>query len=243
MFAAPFLVPRQGPLTAVLRLAPAAPSFSSSWPAGFARTSAAAWRAACAAGPRAGARGGGARAFATSAGAPSGSPPGGAAPAPPPASPGYTVTEVSLEPAARSRRSASALAVVGHVKGHTKKLSPVARHVAGRSVSEALVALALSPSRRAPYVARALNRAVNAARGPSGLPPAAFKVAAAWTGKHTAMPRVRHHSKGRAGRASKRTSKVWVRVAAMAPAEAARLNRYTVANTPASIARLDPRGY
>jgi len=205
------------------------------WPAaGSGASGLFAWRAAAAAA--------GSRALAAAAAAPAaGAPP--PPPLPPPAPSAYTVTEVSLEPAARSRRTASALAVVGHVKGHTKKLSPVARHVAGRSVSDALVQLALSPSRRAPAVARALNRAVNAARGPSGLPPAAFKVAAAWTGKHAASPRVRHHSKGRAGRASKRTSKVWVRVAAMAPAEAARLNRYTTANTPAGIARLDPRGY
>lgn len=103
--------------------------------------------------------------------------------------------------------------------------------------------MAFSPARRAPQVTRAINRAVNKARGPSGLPTSAFKVVQAWTGKHTASQRIRHHSKGRAGKGSKRTSKLWVKVTAMNPTEAGKLNRFTSRPTPDTIAALDPRAY
>lgn len=118
-----------------------------------------------------------------------------------------------------------------------------ALQVVGKSVSEALAQMAFNPTRRAPTVTRAITRAVNAARGPSGLPIAAFKVVQAWTGKHTSSPRIRYHSKGRAGRASKRTSKLWVKVRAMSPAEADKLNRFKLAPSAASIAALSPRAY
>jgi ribosomal protein L22 len=104
--------------------------------------------------------------------------------------------------------------------------------------------MALSPSRRAPYVSRAINKAVNAARGPSGLPVSAFKIEQAWTGKHTASPRIRHHSKGRAGRAYKRTSKVWVKVRVMSEEESKKMNRFKGTQpTATSIAALDARAY
>lgn len=182
-----------------------------------------------------------------------------------PKDPGYTITEIAVEKSGKSKRT-HATGMVEYVKGHTKKLNPLARQVrsgsrvrrcsiplfshtlrltqvAGKSVAEALAQMAFSPSRRAPQLTRAITRAVNAARGPSGLPVAAFKVEQAWTGKHTASQRIRFHSKGRAGRASKRTSKVWVRVAAMSAAEAAKKNRFTAMPTPESIAALDPRAY
>jgi ribosomal protein L22 len=115
--------------------------------------------------------------------------------------------------------------------------------VVGKSVSEALAQMAFNPSRRAPALTRAITRAVNAARGPTGLAIGAFKVLQAWTGKHTESPRIRYHSKGRAGRGTKRTSKLWVKVKAMTPVEATKLNRWTVAPSAATMAALDPRAY
>lgn len=48
----------------------------------------------------------------------------------------------------------------------------------------------------------------------------------AWTGKHRTTPRIRHHSKGRAGIAHKRTSMFSVLLREMNPEEAKTLHTY-----------------
>jgi hypothetical protein len=66
----------------------------------------------------------------------------------------------------------------------------------------------------------------------------------AWTGKHISSPRLRYHSKGRAGRSHYRTSTLNVRVREMTPEEAEKKARFTkTLPTPESIAKLDPRAY
>lgn len=66
----------------------------------------------------------------------------------------------------------------------------------------------------------------------------------AWTGKVMSMPRLRHHSKGRAGFAHKRVSRLDIRVREMTPEEYSAKRRFVrTVNTPEKIAGLDPRGY
>ena len=100
------------------------------------------------------------------------------------------------------------------------------------------------PKRAAP-VKTAVQRACWNADFYHNLPPAALMVDRAWTGKNIQAPRVRHHSKGRAGMAHYRTSQVTVRVRAMEPAEAEALVKFPAhkAPGPEARARLDPRGY
>jgi ribosomal protein L22 len=96
------------------------------------------------------------------------------------------------------------------VKGHTKKLNPVARLVTGMGVNEALAQLAFSASSRALAVSKVLERAIKKADIDHGLKRGDLVVEAAWTGKHVSYPRLRHHAKGRGGKSFKRTSQVSV---------------------------------
>jgi ribosomal protein L22 len=112
-------------------------------------------------------------------------------------------------------------------------------------VNEALAQMAFSPSSRSEPATRAIKRAVNQASAFHGLNTSALLVEAAWTGKHLSAPRIRHHSKGRAGRAAKRTSQLSVRLREMTPDEASKKNKFTrvferLAETRAA---LDPRAY
>jgi ribosomal protein L22 len=152
--------------------------------------------------------------------------------------PAYTIDEISTTSVV-----ARALGRVRHVRGHTKKLSPLARQVAGLSVPEALAQMAFSPRQRSEAVRDALRRAVGSAETYHGLSAAKLMIEAAWTGKHQSSPRIRHHSKMRAGRAHKRTSQLTVRVREMTPEESDKLVRFKGRPTPDSIAKLDPRGY
>ena len=161
-----------------------------------------------------------------------------AAPAAASASPAYTVDEV-----ASSSVAARALGRVRNVRGHTKKLNPLARQVAGLSVPEALAQMAFSSRQRSEAVRNALRRAVGSAETYHGLSAPKLMVEAAWTGKHQSSPRIRHHSKMRAGRAHKRTSQLTVRVREMTAAETDKLVRFKERPTPESRAKLDPRGY
>lgn len=66
----------------------------------------------------------------------------------------------------------------------------------------------------------------------------------AWTGKHMTSPRLRHHSKGRAGRSHWRTSTINVRVREMTPQEAIDKKRFASAQPSAERrAALDFRSY
>ncbi len=166
-----------------------------------------------------------------------------AAAAPTPATPAYVIQELPAAPASAAPRGTS---VVRSIRGHAKKLSPLARQVAGLGVNEALAQLAFSSSQRAQHVARAVARACKQVELFHGLPRGDLMVEAAWTGKHTSSPRIRHHSKMRAGRAHKRTSQVTLRVRAMSGAEAAAKNRFPApggASAKAAKAALSPRGY
>jgi ribosomal protein L22 len=159
------------------------------------------------------------------------------------AQPAYVIQELPAAPTAAVPRGTS---VVRSIRGHAKKLSPLARQVAGLGVNEALAQLAFSSSQRAQHVARAVARACKQVELFHGLPRGDLMVEAAWTGKHTSSPRIRHHSKMRAGRAHKRTSQVTLRVRAMSPAEAAKRNRFPsagAAEAASARAALSPRGY
>lgn len=69
-------------------------------------------------------------------------------------------------------------------------------------------------------------------------------VEAAWTGKHLSSPRIRHHSKGRAGRSHKRTSMLSIRLREMTTEEAIKKNKFRkTLPTLESISSLSPRGY
>jgi ribosomal protein L22 len=178
------------------------------------------------------------RAFSASSAAvaPGGAASGGGA-APP--SPGYVIQELP-EPAQSGTPRGSS--VVRSIRGHTKKLSPLARQVAGLSVNEALAQMAFSSSQRARDVSKAVARACKQVELFHGLPKNELMVEAAWTGKHTSSPRLRHHSKMRAGRAHKRTSQLSLRVRKMTAEEAGKLNRFQAgAKVPKEA--LNPRGY
>ena len=131
------------------------------------------------------------------------------------------------------------------VRGHTKKLNPVSRQVIGLSVNEAMAQMAFSSSTRAEAVSRVLVRASKQAELFHQLKRSELMVEAAWTGKQDCSRRVRHHSKGRAGMAHKRTSQISVRLRKMTGEEAEKLNKFKgLGVMPAeSRASLDPRGY
>ena len=66
----------------------------------------------------------------------------------------------------------------------------------------------------------------------------------AWTGKHMSSPRLRYHSKGRAGRSHYRTSMLSVRLREMTAEEAQAKARFAqVAPSAERKAKLDPRAY
>jgi large subunit ribosomal protein L22 len=98
------------------------------------------------------------------------------------------------------------------VKGHTKKLNPIARLVTGLSVSKALGQLAFSASSRALAVSKVIERALVQANIEHGLQRNDLIIESAWTGKHISYPRLRHHAKGRGGKSFKRTSQISISV-------------------------------
>ena len=155
------------------------------------------------------------------------------------AAPAYTISELPQSAAETPR----ALGRVRNVRGHSKKLDSLARQVRQLSVNEALAQMAFSARSRSSDVRDALIRASREAAAYHGLPKSRLMVEAAWTGKHQSSPRIRHHSKMRAGRSHKRTSQLSVRVREMTDAEAAKKNKFKQMPTPESIARLSPRGY
>jgi len=134
-------------------------------------------------------------------------------------------------------------AALRSVKGHTKKLNPVARLVSGLGVPEAVAQLAFSASQRAAAVRKVIEKAVKRAELEHGLPRDRLVVEAAWTGKHMRFPRIRHHAKGRGGKSFKRTSMVSVSLREAAPEEARRLSRFGPAAGAARRELLDVRGY
>ena len=178
------------------------------------------------------------RSFSASA-ASSGAPAAAAAPAP--AAPAYTISELPTPTTAVA--AARALGRVRNVRGHSKKLDSLARQVRLLSVNEALAQMAFSARARANDVRKALLRASREAEVYHGLTKSKLMVEAAWTGKHQSSPRIRHHSKMRAGRSHKRTSQLTLRVREMTAAEAEKKNKFKNLPTKESIAKLSPRGY
>jgi large subunit ribosomal protein L22 len=157
----------------------------------------------------------------------------------------YIVTEAEVPEAEaeESQKVRRGWFVMKGIRGHTKKLSPLARQVAGKSVSEALVQMAFSKEKRPKSVKTAIERAVLNADFYHSLSPDKLLVERAWTGKQLTSVRVRHHSKGRAGMAHWRTSMLTVRLREMDADEATRLNRYKSLPSAGTKAKLDPRGY
>ena len=157
------------------------------------------------------------------------------------ATPSYVIEELPQGPS--SNAIPRSQGKVKGVRGHTKKLNPVARQVTGLSVNEAMAQMAFSSSNRAEAVSRVLVRASKQAEIFHQLKRAELMVEAAWTGKQSCSRRIRHHSKGRAGLAHKRTSQISVRLRKMTSEEAEKLNKFKRMGTLESRAALDPRGY
>ena len=134
-------------------------------------------------------------------------------------------------------------AALRSVRGHTKKLNPVARLVRGLGVPEAVAQLAFNASQRAAAVRKVIEKAVKRAELEHGLPRDRLVVEAAWTGKHMRFPRISHHAKGRGGQSAKRTSMVSVSLREAAPEEARRLARFSPSAGAARRELLDARGY
>ena len=115
--------------------------------------------------------------------------------------------------------------------------------IVGLSVPEAMAQMSFSLRKRAQPVQTALQRACWNADFYHNLPPSALMVDRAWTGKELSAPRIRHHSKGRAGMAHFRTSMLTVKLRAMNPTEADKLLKFP-ASPPAGLdKKLDPRAY
>jgi len=118
--------------------------------------------------------------------------------------------------------------------------------IAGKTVNEALAQMVFSQQSRATAAKTALERAVLNADFYHGLTRDQLLVERAWTGRHLQSPRIRYHSKGRAGRSHWRTSMLTVRVREMTSREAAEKAQFTK-RSPAAItaakAALSPRGY
>ena len=160
-------------------------------------------------------------------------------------SPLYTISELPVDATSIGGVAAIARAQgrVRNVRGHSKKLDSLARQVRLLSVNEALAQMSFSARARATDVRTALLRASREAEVYHGLPKSKLMVEAAWTGKHQSSPRIRHHSKMRAGRSHKRTSQLTLRVREMTETEAAKKNKFKRLPTTESIAKLSPRGY
>ena len=115
--------------------------------------------------------------------------------------------------------------------------------VVGLSVPEALAQMAFAQPVRAASLKTAIQRAAWNADFYHNVPPAALMVDRAWTGKELCAPRIRHHSKGRAGRSHYRTARLTVRLRAMTPAEADALVKFPRLPSPETRAALHRRGY
>jgi len=127
--------------------------------------------------------------------------------------------------------------------GHTaaaRSLAPA--QLVGKSVNEALAQMAFSQQSRARAAKTVVERALLNADFYHGLGREALMVERAWTGRHLQSPRIRYHSKARAGRSHWRTSMLTVRVREMNAVEAASLNKFATARAEKRAA-LDPRGY
>ena len=114
--------------------------------------------------------------------------------------------------------------------------------IVGLSVNEALAQMSFHVKRRGKAVGMAVERAAWNADFHHDVRREALMVDQAWTGKQLQMPRIRYHSKGRAGRSHYRTSMLTVRLREMTPEERAKRRSFTKP-TPEARAALSPRGY
>lgn len=103
--------------------------------------------------------------------------------------------------------------------------------------------MSFAQPRRAAEVKVAIQRACWNADFYHNLPPSALMVDSAWTGKQLSSPRIRHHSKGRAGLAHFRTSMLTVKLRPMSLAEADKLVKFPTLPSAETKAKLSPRGY
>jgi len=113
-------------------------------------------------------------------------------------------------------------------------------------VNEVLSQMAFSHQKRAGVMRVAVERAVMNADFYHNLSADQLLVERAWTGKGFSSPRVRYHSKGRAGRSHYRTSRVTVFLREMTPAEQekkARFGKWAAMTLAERKAKLDPRAY
>jgi large subunit ribosomal protein L22 len=159
-----------------------------------------------------------------------------------PSKPSYTITEAPIEPVKDEKKIKRGIFKLSNIPGHTKKLNPLARQIVGRSVNEAIAQMAFAPQSRAKLVKQAIEKAAVNADFYHDVSKEDLLVERAWTGKQFMSPRVRYHSKGRAGRSYFRTSTVWVRLREMLLDEKEKLNKFK-SNKITKKESLSPRGY
>ena len=165
-----------------------------------------------------------------------------------PAAPAYTISELpaslaSVGGAGPSSSVRRGWFVLRNIHGHSKKLNPLARQIAGLSVPEALAQMAFSPARRARAVREAVTKATWNADFYHALPPEKLMVERAWTGNGLRAPRIVYHARGKSGRAHYRTTSLSVRLREMSPQEEEALVKFKTRPTAESRARLDARAY
>ena len=114
--------------------------------------------------------------------------------------------------------------------------------IVGLRAHEAITQLAYSARKRGKVLRLAVERAVQNADQYHELAANELTVEKVWTGKHLTSPRVRHHSKGRAGRSHYRTSMVTVQLREAGEGAPGRAPKFKLP-TAASRARLNPRAY
>lgn len=110
-------------------------------------------------------------------------------------------------------------------------------------MNEALAQMAFLAKRRGRAVGSAVERAAWNADFHHDVRREDLLVDAAWTGKQFTQPRIRYHSKGRAGRAHMRTSMFTVKLREMTAEERVARQKFPWRATDATRAKLDPRGY
>eukprot|EP01138_Halocafeteria_seosinensis_P008156 gb/GECG01008336.1/.p1 GENE.gb/GECG01008336.1/~~gb/GECG01008336.1/.p1 ORF type:complete len:224 (+),score=15.82 gb/GECG01008336.1/:1-672(+) len=165
---------------------------------------------------------------------------------PPGPSGGYTVEEVvepeeQIEAPPGSRLS---WYVKRRIKGHTKKLSLLARQIRGLGVNEAIAQMRFSEKRRGAIVGQAIKRASQKADFYHDLSTDHLLVHNAYVGKDGPQPkRPNIHARARMGIERLRYSRLTVVLRDMTQEEKDALNRFKKEAPRIKKADLNPRGY
>lgn len=144
--------------------------------------------------------------------------------------PGYTVVD-AVEPqlmedddafsSSARERPVTAWFTKRNIPGSTKKLNLLARQMRGLSVNDAIAQMAFSPQNRGRVARHVIERAISNADFYHGWSRDELCIEEAFVGKNAQYPRVRYHSRGRAGTAHLRYSQLTVHVRKMTEEEMA----------------------